>query len=77
MAQGFINKKLHSYVTDGHIIELDIYVVFQPTKVRRTTGEENNHGLASIILENNSKKKGLLYVYALFSSSLELQNFSY
>jgi hypothetical protein len=37
MAQGFIKKKLHSYVTDGTIIELDLYAVFQPTKVRTTT----------------------------------------
>jgi hypothetical protein len=37
MAQGFINKKLHTKRGDGNIIELDIYAVFQPTKVRTTT----------------------------------------
>ncbi|KAG0529226.1 hypothetical protein BDA96_05G079900 [Sorghum bicolor] len=37
MAQGFIKKKLHSYVTDGTIIELDLYAVFQPTKVNLIT----------------------------------------
>lgn len=43
MAQGYINKKVHTKLGQANIIELDIYAIFWPAEVRT-----NIHRLASI-----------------------------